>query len=467
MRGFVIGVLAASLVSVACATNRAPPPLPVSRIRAATRFVPRVITMEPSECADSQGATRHGILSAIDSDEWLGRGQPTLTGLDFMRRTVVQVNDHYFDSRRIDPPRMLAAMFRTLADRSDGFLRIESDHLVTAAGARWAIPVPKTIWQIPLAVRDLGYFLLGKLPPDHRLAKGPFAEVVMTNAMLGTLDSYSVLLSPKVWAALREPMSGSPAPATSVPAGTESSLPVDSSFNGRAVLVVRPGWLGNTSAEKIRNALGKASAAGVPGVVMDLRGNRGGLMEVVPAIADLFLSNGTILTMNAKSSTEATSASDDGLASERVKLIVLVDGATSSGAEILAGALRFRDRALLLGESTSGDGLIQVAYDFKLRDSTDMLGLKLSIAEALLPGDRAFHRRGIAPDVEVTSKPPAQEPVTPTCASVGETIATVRIRPGQPDPVLALAARILRTARTASRTDLLAAAKDAAAASPE
>jgi len=409
------------------------------------------------------------LWAALESDPWLTSGEPTLTEITWMRRTVVQVNDQYFDSRRIDPSRMLAAMFRALADRSDGFLRVESDHLLTSTGARWRMPVADTIWQVPLAIRDFGYFLLGKLPPGHRLAKGPFAEVVMTNAMLATLDSYSVLLSPKVWAGLREPLSAEPVPARSGPPATGGSLPVASSvgLNARAVLVVHPGWLGRTSAKKIRDVVERASATSVPGVVLDLRGNRGGLMEAALEIADLFLAKGTVLTMNAKSSSEATTATDDGLASERIKLIVLVDTLTSSGAEILAGALRFGDRGLLLGENTSGDGLIQVVYDFRNRDSTDIPGLKLSIAEALLPGDRSFDGRGIAPDVEMTSNPQAHEATAGACAPVGETLATIRIQPGQEDPVLAFAERILRTSATGSRMDLLAAAKTAAASSPE
>src|SRR2546422_108445 len=69
------------------------------------------------------------------------------------------------------------------------------------------------------------------------------------------------------------------------------------------------------------------------------------------------------------------------------------------GAEILAGALRFGDRALLIGQPTSGDGLIQVLYDFPSPGSSSS-ALKLSIAEALLPGDRSFDGLGIAPDLE-------------------------------------------------------------------
>jgi len=106
-------------------------------------------------------------------------------------------------------------------------------------------------------------------------------------------------------------------------------------------------------------------------------------------------------------------------------------------------------------------------YDFRNRDSTDIPGLKLSIAEALLPGDRSFDGRGIAPDVEMTSNPQAHEATAGACAPVGETLATIRIQPGQEDPVLAFAERILRTSATGSRMDLLAAAKTAAASSPE
>jgi hypothetical protein len=410
---------------------------------------------------------REEVLSAIESDPWLTSGPATLTNLDLMRRTVVQVNDHYFDAARIDPARMLDAMVQTLENRSEGFVRAESDHLLTAAGDRWKIPIPKTIWEVPVAIRDLGYFLLEKLPPGHPLAKGPFAEVVMTNALLGTLDSYSILLSPKVWPGLQQPTSVDTAATRSGPPanGRSSSGNPPVPLEAGAILVIRAGRLGSRSAEQIRGAVERASAAGASGLVLDLRGNVGGLLEATLDVADLFLSKGTLVTTNGKASAEETSAADDGLASERLKLIVLVDSATSSGAEILAGALRFGDRALLLGENTAGNGLIQVLYEFKNPDSSIPGGLKLTIAEALLPGDRSFQGLGIAPDLEVSTKTRDRGASARACAPLGETLAAVRYEHGEPDPVLALAQRILKTSATASRVDLLAAAKAAAALS--
>jgi Peptidase family S41 len=465
-RLFIRTTTAAFLAGVACASTRPVSP-PRSRIRAATRFVPRVATKARPECAGSRGETRDSLWAVAELDPWLTSGESTLTDLNYMRRTVVQVNDYYFDSRRIDPARMLAAMMQALADRSDGFLRFEADQIVTAAGDRKRLPWPvETIWHVPMAVREIGEFLLRRLPPGHVLRKGRFAEVVMTNALLATLDPYSVLLSPMVWAGLRKRIPADAAIPSGPPGiGGTSAEDLSARFKGRASIIVRPGSFGVSSAGAIRNAVEKALAAGVSGVVLDLRENGGGLLEATLEVADLFLARGTIVTLNAKASAEATGAIEDGLASERVKLVVLVDSATSSGAEILAGTLRFGDRALLIGETTSGNGLIQVLYDFPNPDSSASPGLKLSIAEALLPGDRSFDALGIAPDVEVTSSSGGARATPSLCAPVGETLAAVHYRPGEPDPVLALANRILELAASASRSDLIAAAK-AAAASP-
>jgi len=387
--------------------------------------------------------------------------------LNLLRKTVVQVHDQYFDSTRIDPTRMLATMLRAIVERSDGLLRAESDALSTPAGERWKIPSPRTIWNIPIAVRDLGDFLLKHLPDQHRLVKGAFSEVVMTNAMLSTLDGHSVLIAPGVWAALRKIWSVAGIAVTQ-PGALEArqSSPGSDAFtrlDADGILYLRPSWFGADTAARIRSEVEKASTHDLLGVVLDLRANPGGSLEATLRIADLFLATGAMLILNGRASAEVKTASADGLATERLKLIVLVDSATGGGAEMVAGALRFGDRALLLGETTAGSGLIQVVFDFKDRDSGDVSGLELTIAEALLPGDRAFAGRGIAPDLEMASNGPYDRRVAQACAPIGEMLATVRSQPGQPDPSLAFAARILKMAPTALRADLLIAAKAAAA----
>jgi C-terminal processing protease CtpA/Prc len=106
-------------------------------------------------------------------------------------------------------------------------------------------------------------------------------------------------------------------------------------------------------------------------------------------------------------------------------LVILTDHFTASGAELLAATLQANDRALILGEKTFGDGVIQVLLDL---DSGGAIGV--AIAE-LLPGDgHSFHGRGIDPDVPGTA--------------AGE------VNPSS-DPTLALAVRLLRDATKPGR----------------
>lgn len=425
--------------------------------------LPRLVPREPH--CDTVSVRRFPpqfVSPGLDSS--LTAGAPTITKLDVFRKTVALVNDDYYDPQRIAPVLMLIAIVNSLAEFSNGALRVDGGAVVATSGELWTIPTPSTIWEIPLALRDLGGFLLKHVPPQNPLASGKVAEFLATNALLSTLDPDSMLLPPAVFPKSADAkVAAGPiheAPDTAPVEGVTLAILPD------GILHLRVGPFVRNTPDLIRAVLEKAGR-GSSGLILDLRGNRGGVLEAAVQVIDIFLPSGTMLILNGRNWAEAKVAADDGLPSEHQKLIVLVDSSTSSGGEMVAGALRFSDRAILLGEPTSGNALVQALYHYKERETNELSGLSLSIAEALLPGEHVFEGVGIAPDLEVTAGSQRSAVAAPGCSPVGETLATVHYEPREPDPTLALATRIIKLAPTAARAHLLAAAKSVAVSGPQ
>jgi carboxyl-terminal processing protease len=140
------------------------------------------------------------------------------------------------------------------------------------------------------------------------------------------------------------------------------------------------------------------------GLVLDLRDNPGGQFPVAVEVADLFLREGPIVTLLDKSGRrDPYTARAEGSYPEDLRLVVLINGQTASAAEIVAGALGFNHRAVLVGTRTRGKGDIQSM--FRLPEG---LGeMNLTTAEFLLGDGRPIDRRsdrprwGVDPDVEV------------------------------------------------------------------
>lgn len=135
------------------------------------------------------------------------------------------------------------------------------------------------------------------------------------------------------------------------------------------------------------------------GLVLDLRDDPGGLLEQAIAISDLFLEDGTIVSTvgNSARVREEKKATQEGTLAP-VPLVVITNSGSASASEIVTGALKNNDRAVIIGERTFGKGSVQVLYDLKdQRDET--AALKLTIAQYLTPGDRSIQSVGIAPDI--------------------------------------------------------------------
>jgi carboxyl-terminal processing protease len=139
------------------------------------------------------------------------------------------------------------------------------------------------------------------------------------------------------------------------------------------------------------------AAAPLAGLVLDLRGNPGGVLEAAVGVADDFLDSGVIVRAEgrtAESRFEMHATGGDLV--RQAPLVVLVDRGSASGAEIVAGALRDHGRATLMGERTFGKGSVQTVMPLR-----DGLALKLTTSRYFTPSGASIHDRGIEPDVSL------------------------------------------------------------------
>jgi C-terminal peptidase prc len=152
-------------------------------------------------------------------------------------------------------------------------------------------------------------------------------------------------------------------------------------------------------------------------LILDLRGNTGGLFSAGVQVAQRFIPAGIIATTQGQAAEFANRvfSSDSGIAALDLPVVLLIDTKTMSAAEIVAGALKDHNRATLVGMPTFGKGAIQ--YPFPLRGADDVADvgtprprsgvLIVTIAKAFSPRGAAIHKIGVTPDV-VESDPQRQ-----------------------------------------------------------
>jgi len=158
---------------------------------------------------------------------------------------------------------------------------------------------------------------------------------------------------------------------------------------------IRLSQFNQKSDEDVRNALDELSKKQpIHGLVLDLRGDPGGLLDKAIKIADEFLESGTIVTTVGFANKQREEKRATPSAQPHFPIAVLVDGGSASASEIVAGALKNLDRAVVIGSRTFGKGSVQVLYD-----NDDGSALKLTIAQYLTPGDLSIQSVGITPDI--------------------------------------------------------------------
>jgi len=150
----------------------------------------------------------------------------------------------------------------------------------------------------------------------------------------------------------------------------------------------------NLTYEDFMKALMGIQSENVKGIVLDLRSNPGGLLNVSVDIADELLGEGTVVYTEDKYERRQYEESDSKMVD--LPLVVLVNEGSASASEILAGAIRDLDRGTLVGTTTFGKGLVQ-----RIRDLPDGSGIKVTVSEYFTPDGINIHGTGIQPDVIV------------------------------------------------------------------
>lgn len=168
----------------------------------------------------------------------------------------------------------------------------------------------------------------------------------------------------------------------------------------------------DSTPRELRRKLSDLQAdAPLAGLVLDLRGNPGGVLESAVGVADDFLEAGVIVRAEGRAAgSRFELRATDGDLLRHAPLVVLVDRGSASGAEIVAGALRDHGRATLMGERTFGKGSVQTVIPLQGGQA-----LKLTTSRYFTPSGASLHERGIEPDVRLgdaarRSAAPSAEP---------------------------------------------------------
>jgi carboxyl-terminal processing protease len=150
-----------------------------------------------------------------------------------------------------------------------------------------------------------------------------------------------------------------------------------------------------TTPHELEEAMLRLKMGGAKALVIDLRGNPGGLFQVAVQIAERFLPEGIIVTTQGQAAPfNRTYASHSGMAALDVPIVAIVDSDTASAAEILAGALKENKRAILVGQPTYGKGTIQQVLQLSAGG-----GVRLTLARFFTPIGDPYNGIGVTPHI--------------------------------------------------------------------
>ena len=172
---------------------------------------------------------------------------------------------------------------------------------------------------------------------------------------------------------------------------------------------VRLSRFAEPTSEELRKALAQAvkdsKKDGLRGIVLDLRNNPGGLLDQAVSVSDMFLSKGTIVSIQGRGPVpERIYEAKDQAGDIDVPVVVIINAGSASASEIVAGALRDQKRALIIGERSFGKGSVQ-----NIIPLSDGSALKLTVALYYTPSGSSIQAEGIVPDLEIPFERPREE----------------------------------------------------------
>jgi len=169
---------------------------------------------------------------------------------------------------------------------------------------------------------------------------------------------------------------------------------VEASQVTNSVALIQISSFGSGTADDVQKSLSKLRYKS--GVIIDLRNNPGGLIEEAVRVAQLFISNGVIVSYQVNGNEKLFKVSNPKPVT--VPVILMINRNTASSAEILAGAFQDRNRGVVIGERSYGKGSVQ-----ELVTLDDGSKLELTVALYRTPSGRVIEELGIIPDLEVSS----------------------------------------------------------------
>lgn len=210
-----------------------------------------------------------------------------------------------------------------------------------------------------------------------------------------------------------------------------------------------------TTATDIDRALWNLHRQGMKSLIIDLRGNPGGLLTASVEAADRFLESGTIVSTRGRNPQEDFTYTAQTAGTWKMPLVVLIDGDSASASEIFAGAMRDHRRATIIGMRSYGKGSVQGIFPLNIAGT----GIRLTTAKFYSPLGKAYSKVGVEPTIEVrqAAKPviadntltnPAAGPsltLEPTAAApILAQVADAAPKADSDDPVIAAALQTLR-----------------------
>jgi len=145
--------------------------------------------------------------------------------------------------------------------------------------------------------------------------------------------------------------------------------------------------------DELTTGLSELNDANIDALILDLRGNSGGLLTESIEVASQFINNGVVIYQVTADDEETFNATDGGFATE-IPLVVLVNNRTASAAELVAGAIRDNDRAILIGQQTFGKGTVQQIFTL-----SDGSSVHITSAEWFTPDRTPIAGVGLEPDI--------------------------------------------------------------------
>ena len=170
--------------------------------------------------------------------------------------------------------------------------------------------------------------------------------------------------------------------------------------NGRKVGVVRLAGFSAGAHGFVKEQVDRLIKKRVDGIVLDLRGNGGGLLSEAVLVSSIFIEDGRIVSVRGRSRPNRTEDAVGDAIPKTVPVVVLVDRGSASASEIVTGALRDRGRATVVGTRTYGKGLVQEVIDLSNGGVLD-----LTVANYYLPSGKTITTKGLQPQVKAKDDP--------------------------------------------------------------